>query len=109
VVIGTNDDDLAACVRALVKLRGGFVAVAGGQVLASLALPLAGLMSDRPAAEVNAALDALNAAARQLGSPLNSPFMTLSFVSLPSIPDLGLTDRGLVDVRTRRFLPVLLS
>jgi len=109
VVIGTNDDDLAACVRALVRLRGGFAAVAGGQVLASLALPLAGLMSDRPAAEVNAALDALNAAARELGSPLNSPFMTLSFVSLPSIPELGLTDLGLVDVRTRKFLPVVLA
>ena len=109
VVLGTNDADLAACVRALSKMRGGFVAVADGEVLASLPLPLAGLMSDRPAAEVNAALDQLNAAARALGSPLNSPFMTLSFVSLPSIPDAGLTDLGLVDVRTRQFLPVLLD
>jgi adenine deaminase len=109
VVLGTNDADLAACVRALVKLRGGFVAVADGQVLAELPLPLAGLMSDQPAAAVNAALDRLNAAARDLGSPLNSPFMTLSFVSLPSIPDLGLTDKGLVDVRARRFLPVLID
>jgi adenine deaminase len=109
VVLGTNDADLAACVRALVKLRGGFVAVADGQVLAELPLPLAGLMSDQPAAAVNAALDRLNAAARGLGSPLNSPFMTLSFVSLPSIPNLGLTDKGLVDVRTRRFLPVLID
>jgi molybdopterin molybdotransferase len=58
--------------------------------------------------EVNTALDALNAAARALGLPLASPFMTLSFVSLPSIPEAGLTDRGLVDVRTRKFVPVLL-
>lgn len=109
IVLGTNDADMAACVRALVKIRGGFAAVADGQVLADLPLPLAGLMSDRPAAEVNAALDRLNAAARALGSPLNSPFMTLSFVSLPSIPDLGLTDKGLVDVRARQFLPVILD
>ena len=109
VVLGTNDTDLAACVRALVKIRGGFVAVAEGQVLAQLPLPVAGLMSDRPAAEVNAMLIELNAAARALGSPLKSPFMTLSFVSLPSIPEAGLTDKGLVDVRARKLIPVLLE
>jgi adenine deaminase len=109
VLVGTNDADLAACVRALAKMRGGFVAVADGQVLAQLPLPVAGLMSDRPAPEVNRALNELNAAARSLGSPLNSPFMTLSFVSLPSIPEAGLTDKGLVDVRARKLIPVLLG
>lgn len=109
VVLGTNDDDLAACVRALAKMRGGFVAVADGKVLADVPLPVAGLMSDRPASEVNQALDKLNAAARALGSPLNSPFMTLSFVSLPSIPEAGLTDKGLVDVRARKIIPVVIG
>jgi len=109
VVVGTNDADLAACVRALVKLHGGFVAVAEGEVLAQLALPVAGLMSDRPAEEVNEQLHALNATARGLGSPLNSPFMTLSFVSLPSIPEAGLTDKGLVDVSARKLIPVLIE
>jgi len=109
VVLGTNDEDLAACVRALAKMRGGFAAVADGKVLADMPLPVAGLMSDRPAAEVNAALGKLNAAARALGSPLNSPFMTLSFVSLPSIPEAGLTDKGLVDVRARKIIPVILE
>jgi adenine deaminase len=109
VVLGTNDEDMAACVRALAKLRGGFVAVAEGKVLADVPLPVAGLMSDRPAAEVNAALEQLNAAARALGSPLNSPFMTLSFVSLPSIPEAGLTDKGLVDVRARKIIPVIIG
>ncbi len=109
VVLGANDDDLAACVRALVKMRGGFVAVAEGQTLARVPLPVAGLMSDRPAAEVNGALRQLNAAARQLGSLLNSPFMTLSFVSLPSIPEAGLTDKGLVDVQARRLIPVIIG
>lgn len=109
VVLGASDDDLAACVRALVKMRGGFVAVAEGRTLAQVPLAVAGLMSDRPAAEVNAALDKLNAAARELGSSLNSPFMTLSFVSLPSIPEAGLTDKGLVDVRARKIVPVVIE
>jgi adenine deaminase len=108
VVLGTNDADLATCVKALARMKGGFVAVADGEVLAELPLPVAGLMSDRPAAEVNTALDALNAAARSLGSPLASPFMTLSFVSLPSIPEAGLTDKGLIDVRSRKFVSVII-
>jgi len=109
VVLGTNDADLAAVVRELVKIKGGFVAVAGGKVLAEVPLPVAGLMSDRPAAEVNAALNNLNAVAASLGSTLNSPFMTLSFVSLPSIPEAGLTDKGLVDVRQRKFVDVVIA
>ncbi|MBI5828133.1 MAG: adenine deaminase, partial [Chloroflexi bacterium] len=109
VVLGTNDADMAACVRALASMRGGFVAVAEGRTLAQVPLTVAGLMSDRPASEVNAALDKLNAAARELGSPLNSPFMTLSFVSLPSIPEAGLTDKGLVDVRARKIVPVVIN
>ena len=109
VVLGTNDDDIAACVRALVKMRGGFVAAAEGEVLAQVPLPIAGLMSDRPAAKVNQSLNKLNAATRQLGSPLSSPFMTLSFVSLPSIPEAGLTDKGLVDVRAHKFVPVIME
>jgi adenine deaminase len=109
VVLGTNDTDLAACVRALARMKGGFVAVAEGKVLAELPLPVAGLMSDRSAGEVNQALDALNAAAASLGSPLASPFMTLSFVSLPSIPEAGLTDKGLLDVRTRKFVNVVVK
>jgi adenine deaminase len=90
-------------------MHGGFVAVEAEKTLAQLPLPVAGLMSDRPAGEVNRALDRLNAAARRLGSPLNSPFMTLSFVSLPSIPDAGLTDKGLVDVRAHKLVPVILE
>jgi adenine deaminase len=109
VVVGTNDTDLAACVQALAHMHGGFVAVADGETLAQLPLPVAGLMSDRPSAEVNRALNRVNAAARRLGSPLNSPFMTLSFVSLPSIPDAGLTDKGLVDVRAHKLIPVILG
>jgi adenine deaminase len=109
VVLGTNDADLAAVVRRLAKIKGGFVAVENGKVLAEVPLPVAGLMSDKPAAQVNAALNKLNTAAHSLGSPLNSPFMTLSFVSLPSIPEAGLTDKGLVDVRKRKFVDVVIE
>lgn len=109
VVLGTNDVDIAAVVRQLAKIKGGFVAVNNGKVLAQVPLPVAGLMSDQPASDVNAALEQLNAAARELGSPLNSPFMTLSFVSLPSIPEAGLTDKGLVDVRQRKFVDVMIK
>jgi len=86
----------------------GPVRALGAMEVARVNLPVAGLMSDRPAAEVNRALGGLNAAARELGSPLNSPFMTLSFVSLPSIPEAGLTDKGLVDVRARKLITVLI-
>jgi adenine deaminase len=109
VVLGTNDADMAAIVRELVKIKGGFVAVSGGKVLAEVPLPVAGLMSDRPATEVNTALNNLNAVAASLGSTLNSPFMTLSFVSLPSIPEAGLTDKGLIDVRQRKFVDVVIK
>jgi adenine deaminase len=79
-------------------MGGGLAAAADGEVLAALALPLAGLMSPRPAEEVRAGHDALLAAARSLGSPLPDPYMTLSFLGLEVIPELKLTDKGLVDV-----------
>jgi len=98
IVVGTNDADMAAAVNRLIELHGGFVAAADGAVLADLALPLAGLMSLRPAAEVAADLRRLHAAARGLGCRLDDPFLQLAFLPLPVIPHLKITDRGLVDV-----------
>jgi adenine deaminase len=80
----------------------------GETVLAALPLPLAGLMSDRPIAEVRRGLDAALAAARQLGSPLHDPFMAMSFLALEVIPSLKLTDRGLVDVDRFELVPLWL-
>ncbi|MGA2173360.1 MAG: adenine deaminase [Verrucomicrobiota bacterium] len=97
VVVGTNDADICRAIQALEELQGGQVAVRGGRVLAELGLPIAGLVSDRPLAEVIARLEALNAAARALGCKLNAPFMALSFLSLSPIPELKLTDQGLID------------
>ncbi|MHB1390538.1 MAG: adenine deaminase [Thermoleophilia bacterium] len=98
IVTGVSDDDMWAAVQQVIRMQGGAAVVAGGEVLASLPLPVAGLMSDRPAVEVAAGSQALIEAARGLGCPLADPLITLSFLALPVIPELKLTDRGLVDV-----------
>jgi len=97
VVVGTNDGDIAMAIAELEKLRGGQVAVDNGAVKAELALPIAGLVSDRPLEEVIECIANLNAAAHALGCDLEAPFMTLSFLSLSPIPELKLTDQGLID------------
>jgi adenine deaminase len=97
VVAGTNDADILRAIQELERLQGGQVAVADGKLQAELGLPIAGLVSDRPLPEVIKRMDALNAAARALGCDLAAPFMTLSFLSLSPIPQLKLTDQGLID------------
>ena len=99
VVVGTNDDDIFTAVKEIERLQGGLVVAAGGKVLASLALPVAGLLSDEPLETVVASLEKLEQVARDLGTTLPSPFATLSFLALPVIPELRLTDLGLVDVK----------
>lgn len=98
VCVGTNDEDMACAVNAVYKLQGGMVVVNGGQVIGQMELPIGGLMSEKPAEIVLEDLVGVNSAARQLGCHLPSPFMTLSFISLPTVPELGLTDLGLIDV-----------
>jgi adenine deaminase len=97
VVVGTNDADICRAIQALEQLQGGQVAVRKGRVAAELGLPVAGLVSDRSLEEVIERLDALNAEARAMGCKLEAPFMTLSFLSLSPIPELKLTDQGLID------------
>jgi adenine deaminase len=97
VVVGTNDRDIVAAIAALEKMRGGQVVILDGKIMASLPLPIAGLVSDQPLETVIDKITELNAAAAKLGSPLEAPFMTLSFLSLSPIPELKLTDQGLVD------------
>ncbi|MEA2280428.1 MAG: adenine deaminase [Solirubrobacteraceae bacterium] len=109
VVIGTSPDDMAVAVARLAELGGGQVAVLDGSVVAEVALPLAGLMSDRPAPEVADALHTLNAAAAErLGVTVDEPFMQLSFLALSVIPQLRLTDGGLVDVDAFAHVDVVL-
>ena len=97
VVVGASDAEILAAIAALVRMDGGLVAVEGGAVTAALPLPIAGLVSDQPLEKVVREMDTLNAAARALGCPLEAPFMSLSFLSLSPIPELKLTDQGLID------------
>ena len=107
VVVGTNDADMAAAVNEVARLNGGLCAVSGGRVLSSMELPIGGLMSEKSADEVMEQLDILNRDAQKLGCEMDAPFMSLSFVSLPTVPDLGLTDLGLVDVLSHKLIPLI--
>ncbi len=105
VVVGADDVSMASCTRAIERLHGGLVACRGDEVLAELPLPIGGLLSDREAESVIHDLEKMNEAARSLGCTLPAPFMTLSFISLPTVPELGLTDMGLIDVREHKIIP----
>ena len=104
IVAGTNDQDMALCCAVLEEMQGGFALVSNGQVLGSLPLPIGGLLSEKPVQEVIANLDEINQAYHDLGGSLPAPFMTLSFIGLPTVPDLGLTDMGLVDVMSHSLI-----
>lgn len=97
-VVGQDYADMARAVARLGVIEGGFVVVAGGEVLAELALPVAGLMSLEPFEHVRDRLVELRAAATSLGVVLEEPFLQLAFLALPVIPHLKITDHGLVDV-----------
>jgi adenine deaminase len=97
VVAGVTDEDIIAAIEALKQMRGGQVAVSDGNVIAALPLPIAGLVSDQPLEKVMTQIADLNKAAHTLGCGLDAPFMTLSFLSLSPIPELKLTDQGLID------------
>jgi adenine deaminase len=98
VVVRVSETDMRAAVTEVAAMGGGIAATAGGQIAARLPLPVAGLMSLEPVQAVSAAMDRLVRAAHEMGSALKDPFMTLSFLALPVIPELKITDRGLVDV-----------
>jgi adenine deaminase len=106
VVVGANEMDMLLAVEHLVKLKGGLALVAGGRVLADLPLPIAGLISPNPLTEVAGAYGKLQEAYRALGGTLPDPFMALSFLALPVIPALKLTDLGLVDVDKFQVVPL---
>ena len=98
-VVGTNDEDMVVAVNRLREIGGDLIVVSEGQVRATVPLAIAGLMSDRDAVAVNAQIRQLEFWVKELGIPEEfSTFMILAFLSLPVIPELRLTDRGLVDV-----------
>jgi adenine deaminase len=98
IVAGTNDHDMALCAKILEEIQGGFVLVSEGNVHGKLALPIGGLLSEEPVESIISGLEEINKAYHNLGGTLPAPFMTISFIGLPTVPDLGLSDLGLIDV-----------
>jgi len=96
--VGDNDRDMAAAVNRLIEIEGGFAVVRGGRVIADLPLPIAGLMSDKSAADVVIVLQQLRFAAKDIGCPLPEPFLHMAFLPLCVIPHIKITDHGLVDI-----------
>ncbi|MDO9574061.1 MAG: adenine deaminase [Candidatus Contubernalis sp.] len=104
IIVGTNDEDMYAALKQIVHMQGGFTVVREGRMEASLPLEIAGIMSQKNAAEVAEGMEAVVQAARKLGAEPKNPFLTMSFLALPVIPSLKLTDRGLVDVDRFAFI-----
>jgi adenine deaminase len=109
VVVGVDDGAMARAVGRLRELGGGIVVVEDQGVRAELPLPVAGLLSDRPLAEVLESSRAINAAAQDLGVTFPAPFQMLAFLALSVIPSLKITDRGLVDVDRFELVPLAIS
>jgi len=104
IAVGTNDADIYQGIKEVERIGGGLAVVADGKIEASLALPVAGLLSREPAKEVAKKYTRLERVASIFGSTLTSPFSTLSFLALPVIPEIRLTDRGLVDVNAFKII-----
>jgi adenine deaminase len=109
VVVGTNEKDMFLAVEQLVRMQGGHVVVDDGQVLAEVRLPIGGIMTAEPHQDLVQAIAKANAATRSLGCQLQHPFFTMSQTVLSTLPELGLTDRGLVDVRRGQIVDVLVE
>ena len=106
IVVATNDADMLAAVKTIADMQGGLVAVADGKTVECLPLPVAGLLSEEPLETVRQRIEALKKAAKTLGCVLDDPFMHLSFLALPVIPELKITDKGLVDVGKFDIVPL---
>ena len=104
ISVGCNDRDIFGAVKAVEEMGGGLAVVKNGEVLSGLPLPIAGLMSCEPLGKVAHGWEELTEAARNLGCLLREPFMALSFLALPVIPELKITDKGLVDVKEFRHV-----
>jgi adenine deaminase len=109
IAVGADPESLAYAVNKLSDLGGGLIVVERGKILEALRLPLAGLIAMEDGATVASQLGKLHRSAKTLGVELKEPFMTLSFLALPVIPELKLTDKGLVEVREFKFVDLFLN
>ena len=103
LVAGTNDEDMALAANTLIECGGGMCAAADGKVLALVPLPIAGLMNDLPVEQMAKLVNDLSVAWKEMGCVINSPYMTMALIPLACLPELRLTNRGLVDCRTFSF------
>ncbi|NLO89466.1 MAG: adenine deaminase [Clostridia bacterium] len=109
-VIGANDEDMAIAVNEVARIKGGLVTVIDGKVIASMPLRIGGLISEELEAKtIEEQLKTMNESAKQTGCTLPAPFMTLSFIAHPAIPDLAPTDMGLVDVSKQEFISLIVE
>ena len=103
LVVGTNDEDMALAANTLIQCGGGECIVQNGKVLGCVPLPFAGLMNTKSAEEMDELVENLGKAWETIGCDIQSPFMTMALIPLACLPELRLTDRGLVDCTTFSF------
>ncbi|APH19470.1 adenine deaminase [Clostridium botulinum] len=109
LVIGTNDEDMALAANTLIECGGGMVAVQDGKVLGLVPLPIAGLMSNKPLEEMAEIVEKLDSAWKEIGCDIVSPFMTMALIPLACLPELRLTNRGLVDCNKFEFVSLFVE
>lgn len=109
ICVGVSDGDMFCAAKAVEAMKGGLAVACNGEILASLPLPIGGLMSEGPVVEIASQWESIRFIAQQLGCRLAEPFMHLSFLALPVIPELKMTDRGLVDVGRFEIVPLCLD
>ncbi|MCR1972913.1 adenine deaminase [Clostridium sporogenes] len=109
LVIGTNDEDMALAANTLIECGGGMVAVQDGKVLGLVPLPIAGLMSNKPLEEMAEMVEKLDNAWKEIGCDIVSPFMTMALIPLACLPELRLTNRGLVDCNKFEFVSLFVE
>lgn len=109
LVIGANDEDMAIAANALLAAGGGMTVVRDGEILSLVALPIAGLMADQSVAKMSACVAELASAWQAIGCTMASPFMTMALISLACLPELRLTNRGLVDCVNFQFVPLVIE
>lgn len=109
LVVGTNDEDMALAANTLIECGGGMVAVQDGKVLGKVELPVAGLMSQKTVEEMAKEIEALDVCWKEIGCDMPSPYMTMALLALACLPELRLTNRGLVDCTTFQFVPLIVE
>ncbi len=108
IIIGDNDKDMKIAMKEIERIQGGITLVNNGEVVDSIRLEVAGLMTNAEVKEVEAKLKLMEAAARKMGlnKEVDDAFLSLAFMSLPVIPELKLTDKGLFDVNEFKLVPL---